>query len=204
MKKGHLSIVFFFLLALLLTGSFLEEQQQQRRPRVPWEERSPKAGKKVPDVMICDKDLNNIPLINLYKDSFLVIQWGGCTCPPRRPITSRKEALGKAFGHRGVSFYNVLSHEPHPGFYGFTQPDSLEMRQEYIRLTSAELQLDIAWIIDDMDNTLQNTLGRMPNMEFVTARAKAKIGQGEEKPQEWMLSGGISLLAGRGTEMLNY
>jgi hypothetical protein len=83
MKKGRISIVFFFLLTFLLIGSFLKGQQQQqrqtRRPRVPWEERSPKVGKKVPDIMIYDKDLNKIPLSNLYKDSLLVIQWGGCT-----------------------------------------------------------------------------------------------------------------------------
>ncbi len=41
------------------------------------------------------------------------------------------------------------------------------MRQEYTRLASAELQLDIPWIIDNMDNTLQKTYGGMPNMEFV-------------------------------------
>ncbi|MFQ6038254.1 MAG: hypothetical protein ACE5LV_06520 [Candidatus Aminicenantales bacterium] len=65
-----------------------------------------------------------------------------------------------------MSFYYVLSREPHPGFYGFTQPDSLEMRQEYTRLARAELQFDIPWIIDDMENTLQRTFGGMPNMEF--------------------------------------
>jgi hypothetical protein len=36
-------------------------------------------GKKVPDIMIYDRDLNKIPLSNLNKDSLLVIQWGGCT-----------------------------------------------------------------------------------------------------------------------------
>jgi hypothetical protein len=83
MKKGHIRFVIFSLFVLVLIGSFLmgqqQRQRQQRRPRVPWEERSPKVGKKVPDVMIYDKDLNKIPLSNLYKDSLLVIQWGGCT-----------------------------------------------------------------------------------------------------------------------------
>ena len=82
MKKGRISSVFFSLFVLLLLGSFLkgqQQQRQQRRPRVPWEERSPKVGKKVPDIMIYDKDLNKVPLSNLYKDSLLVIQWGGCT-----------------------------------------------------------------------------------------------------------------------------
>lgn len=82
MKTGRISFVFFSLLLFLLFGSFLkgqQQQQRQRRPRVPWEERSPKVGKRVPDIMIYDKDLNKIPLSNLYKDSLLVIQWGGCT-----------------------------------------------------------------------------------------------------------------------------
>jgi len=77
MKKGRISIVIFSLFLLVLIGSFL--RGQQRRQRAPWEERSPKIGKKVPDLMIYDKDLNKIPLSNLYKDSLLIIQWGGCT-----------------------------------------------------------------------------------------------------------------------------
>ncbi|MGD2294368.1 MAG: hypothetical protein PVF22_00855 [Candidatus Aminicenantes bacterium] len=66
-----------------------------------------------------------------------------------------------------MSFYYVLSREPHPGFYGFVQPDSLKMRQEYTGFARAELQSEIPWIIDDMNNTLQKTYGRMPNADFV-------------------------------------
>lgn len=77
------------------------------------------------------------------------------------------EALNKAYGARGVSFYYVLSREPHPGFYGFTQTDSLEQRKEYVRLANAELQIQLPWIIDDMENTMQKTYGHMPNSGFV-------------------------------------
>jgi hypothetical protein len=77
------------------------------------------------------------------------------------------EALNKAYAGKGISFYYVLSREPHPGFYGFTQTDSLEMRQEYVRLANAELTLALPWIIDDMDNTMQKTYGRMPNADFI-------------------------------------
>ncbi len=77
------------------------------------------------------------------------------------------EALNKAYGARGVSFYYVLSREPHPGFYGFTQTDSLEQRKEYVRLANAELQIELPWVIDDMENTMQKTYGYMPNSEFV-------------------------------------
>jgi hypothetical protein len=65
------------VLCLLLISTLI--LGQQRRRRAPWEERSPAVGKKVPDVMVYDKDLNQIPLSNLYKDTYLVIQWGGCT-----------------------------------------------------------------------------------------------------------------------------
>lgn len=77
------------------------------------------------------------------------------------------EALHKAYSTKGVSFYYVLSREPHPGFYGFVQPDSLEMRQEYTGFARAELQSEIPWIIDNMDNTLQKTYGGMPNADFI-------------------------------------
>ncbi len=77
------------------------------------------------------------------------------------------EALHNAYSTKGVSFYYVLSREPHPGFYGFVQPDSLDMRQEYTGFARAELQSEIPWIIDDMDNTLQKTYGRMPNADFI-------------------------------------
>ena len=77
------------------------------------------------------------------------------------------EALNKAYAGKGISFYYVLSREPHPGFYGFTQTDSLEMRKEYVRLANAELTLALPWIIDDMTNTMQKTYGGMPNSEFI-------------------------------------
>ncbi len=80
------------------------------------------------------------------------------------------EALYRAYKDRGVSFYYVLSREPHPGFFGFQQTDSLENRRDMARLVRAELLFGLPWIIDDMQNTLQRTFGGMPNMEFVIAR----------------------------------
>ncbi|MFA9454719.1 MAG: hypothetical protein ACERK6_12490 [Candidatus Aminicenantaceae bacterium] len=36
-----------------------------------------------------------------------------------------------------------------------------------MRLANAELTLDLPWIIDVMDNTMQKTYGGMPNMDFI-------------------------------------
>ncbi len=59
------------------------------------------------------------------------------------------------------------------------------MRQEYTRLASAELQLDIPWIIDNMDNALQKTFGGMPNMEFVIDREGILLASWDwAKPEE--------------------
>ena len=77
MSKLRTYIVFGSLFLLLIVGSL--GLSQQRRKRVPWNERSPAVGKKVPEVMVYDKNLNKIPLSNLYKDTLLIIQWGGCT-----------------------------------------------------------------------------------------------------------------------------
>ncbi len=77
MSKIRTYIVFGSLLLLLIAGSL--GLSQQRRQRTPWGERSPAVGKKVPEVMVYDKNLNKIPLSNLYKDAILIIQWGGCT-----------------------------------------------------------------------------------------------------------------------------
>jgi hypothetical protein len=76
MRKKKSSFVLFSLMLLLIVSSLI---LGQRRQRVPWKERSPTVGKKVPDIMIYDRDLNKIPLSNLYKNRLLVIQWGGCT-----------------------------------------------------------------------------------------------------------------------------
>ncbi len=65
------------LFLLLIVGSLGLSQQRRQRPS--WNERSPTVGKKVPEVMVYDKNLNKIPLSNLYKDALLIIQWGGCT-----------------------------------------------------------------------------------------------------------------------------
>jgi len=77
MRKLKTYILVGSLFLLLLIGSL--GSGQQRRQRRPWNERSPAVGKKVPEVMVYDKNLNKIPLSNLYKDAILVIQWGGCT-----------------------------------------------------------------------------------------------------------------------------
>ncbi len=65
------------LFLILLVGSLGLSQQRRQRPS--WNERSPTVGKKVPEVIVYDKNLNKIPLSNLYKDTLLIIQWGGCT-----------------------------------------------------------------------------------------------------------------------------
>jgi hypothetical protein len=36
-------------------------------------------NKTVPDLKIYDESLNHIPFSNLYKDTLLIVQWGGCT-----------------------------------------------------------------------------------------------------------------------------
>ena len=77
MRKLRTHILVGCLFLLLIVGSL--GLSQQRRQRAPWNERSPAVGKKVPEVMVYDKNLNKIPLSNLYKDALLVIQWGGCT-----------------------------------------------------------------------------------------------------------------------------
>ncbi len=41
------------------------------------------------------------------------------------------------------------------------------MRQEYTGFARAELQSEIPWIIDNMDNSLQKTYGGMPNADFI-------------------------------------
>ena len=77
MKKKIIPLMAWSLVCILLVTSVL--LAQQRRDRAPWEERSPKLGKIVPDVVVYDANLNEISLSNLYKDTLLVIQWGGCT-----------------------------------------------------------------------------------------------------------------------------
>jgi hypothetical protein len=77
MRKSKISVVLLFFLFVLMISLLIPGQQ--RRKRAPWSERSPAIGKKVPELMVYDKDLNQIPLSSLYKDTLLVIQWGGCT-----------------------------------------------------------------------------------------------------------------------------
>jgi len=76
MKKLRTSIIFWSILVLIFMSTLLFGQ---RRKRAPWSERSPAIGKKVPDVKVYDKNLKEIPFSNLYKDTLLVVQWGGCT-----------------------------------------------------------------------------------------------------------------------------
>ncbi len=76
MKSKKFLVLVLFLMTTVVVSSILLAQQ---RERLPWEERAPEVGKKTPDVVIYDEVLNKIPFSNLYKDTLLVIQWGGCT-----------------------------------------------------------------------------------------------------------------------------
>lgn len=81
MIKEKVYFAFWSLLFLFMVFSFSlgQQQQEQEMERPPWNERSPAVGKKVPDFMVYDKDIKNIPFSNLYKDTLLIVQWGGCT-----------------------------------------------------------------------------------------------------------------------------
>lgn len=76
MIKIRLSLALSFVLILFLVNFLV---QGQRRQRPPWEERSPAVNEKIPEIQIFDQDLDEIPFSNLYKDTLLIIQWGGCT-----------------------------------------------------------------------------------------------------------------------------
>ncbi len=80
MRRRVTVLMLGILILVLVAGAFLYgEQQQQRRQRAPWVERSPAIGKQVPDVMIYNEKLQQIPLSSLYKGNYLYLQWGGCT-----------------------------------------------------------------------------------------------------------------------------
>lgn len=70
--------IFLWVVVFVLVASVLCTATQ-RRQRPPWEERSPKVGKTVPDIKIYDENLNNIPFSNFYENTLLIVQWGGCT-----------------------------------------------------------------------------------------------------------------------------
>jgi hypothetical protein len=76
MKNKTFLVLILFLVVTVVIGSVLLAQQ---RGRPPWEERAPNVGSEAPEVRIYDENLNEIPFSNLYKDTLLVIQWGGCT-----------------------------------------------------------------------------------------------------------------------------
>ncbi len=77
MRRRIAFITLWTLIMVLVVGSLVYGQQQRRR--APWEERSPGIGKVVPDVMIYNEKLQQIPLSSLYQGNTLYLQWGGCT-----------------------------------------------------------------------------------------------------------------------------
>jgi hypothetical protein len=70
--------IFLWVVVFVLVASVLCTATQ-RRQRPPWDERSPKVGTAVPILNIYDENLNHIPLSNLYENTLLIVQWGGCT-----------------------------------------------------------------------------------------------------------------------------
>ncbi len=70
--------IFLWVIVFVLVASVLCTATQ-RRQRPSWEDRSPKVKQTVPNLKIYDERLNHIPFSNLYKDTLLIVQWGGCT-----------------------------------------------------------------------------------------------------------------------------
>ncbi|MFC2157384.1 hypothetical protein ACFLT9_06060 [Acidobacteriota bacterium] len=82
MKKPHKILLFatvLLLVASIVYTSAEEGWQKQRRERPSWEIRSPSVGKIVPDIPVYDMNLKPVQFSNLYKNSLLIVQWGGCT-----------------------------------------------------------------------------------------------------------------------------
>lgn len=70
--------IFLWVVVFVLVASVLCTATQ-RRQRPSWEDRAPKLNATVPDLKIYDERLKHIPFSNLYKDTLLIVQWGGCT-----------------------------------------------------------------------------------------------------------------------------
>ena len=80
MKKQYNILLFATVLLLVVSIAYTSAQEQrQRRQRPSWESRSPSVGKIVPDIPVYDMNLKPIQFSNLYKNSLLIVQWGGCT-----------------------------------------------------------------------------------------------------------------------------
>jgi hypothetical protein len=77
------------------------------------------------------------------------------------------EALRERYADLGITFMVVYTREPHPGFGGHPQPRTLDQRSDHARVCRAELDDGRGYLIDDLDSSIQNQFGRLPNSCYV-------------------------------------
>ncbi len=81
------------------------------------------------------------------------------------------EELQEKYKDKGVEFFVIYSKEPHAGerkyFRKYTQHTSYEHKLSYARELVQEFGMKVPVLVDDLDETVVNAFGRMPNMIFV-------------------------------------
>ncbi len=81
------------------------------------------------------------------------------------------ERLYQRYKNQDVEFFVVYSREPHAGerkyFKQYTQHTSYEHKKSYACELVQTFDMHVPVLIDDLDETVVQAFGRMPNMVFI-------------------------------------
>ncbi len=81
------------------------------------------------------------------------------------------EELREKYKDKGVEFFVVYSKEPHAGerryFKKYTQHSSYEHKLGYAKELVEQFGMKVPVLVDDLDETVVQAYGRMPNMIFI-------------------------------------
>jgi hypothetical protein len=178
--------VFVLLFGYAFTGFTQTDSRPARRDSR--FEHGPKPGSAAPDFELKTVDGKTLRASALWSNKPTVIMAGSHTCPVFRGKVEPFESLVSEFSNR-VNFVVLYTQEAHPkgdpspyrneewvtpanrrDDVLFGQPKSLEERTARARACATALKLNVAVVVDTMDNSMWRAYGSAPNSACLVGR----------------------------------
>ena len=179
------SLAMVLLVGLAVAGCFPREAG----PRLGhFDEEAPAPGEPAPDFTLAAIDGDEVRLSGVLGEKPVVLQFGSHTCPVYRNRHRGMRRLWERYGDR-VRFYVVYTREAHPmndpspytgeewdvwinKFAGvrLEDPDSYAERRDLAEESKRRLEIPLAMLVDDMENTAWRLYGSAPSPAFVIDR----------------------------------
>ena len=158
--------IFVLILLFCICPTAVHAQTMQQREEA-FLDTPPRIGDPLPDVTVYSSDGTPFKTSDL-RGHYTVLTFGCLTCPPSLWNIAGLEAVQRDYGPKDVKFFFIYKSLAHPELAGhYVQPFTIDERLLHAQQAKKQLDTEIPWIVDAMDNRLKHALGDRPNSQFL-------------------------------------